>query len=332
MRICPYCNEEIEDNIKICSVCGEALKEQSSITLNLNPKLCAIIGVLSLLLIGFSLAIISSVDISKAKDIIPTCRELGLENEDSTESMSAKEVIEIVNQQELLLKKYIVRKHSKQGKSIVFADFYDILSHSLYIVCDKMKEAWLDDYNPYFLSGVQVNKDLKIIQPEAPYLKVGNIGSWNMHVINFEYLIQAYSSYLSDDWNRYLELENEIHSITDNSLAWWDNEKNPALTTVFGWIISWEEFIKKYPRFTKNKDIKEELTFYIEAAIYRMCYNKDKEMVRKACHNFLNKVEKRTDSYRYIKEAYDILEKTNYDSNSDEFKNFLNKNEFDKFW
>lgn len=90
------------------------------------------------------------------------------------------------------------------------------------------------------------------------------------------------------------------------------------------------EFSKKYPNFIIKKEVQDDLTLYtssIISNIYRTFDIETEKLIpeaKTAYEDFLNRVDKNTNEYKWVNKCYSILKKYNY-KYSEEFNSCSDK-------
>lgn len=331
---CPFCNEIIDNNSQICSICGEKIPQKSVEFENIKKYKKLVLSIIPI----FILSVLFLVSKTIYENCIVEMNNPEYKSIQAPETryffqsgLTPKEAIDRMNMESEDLLKLLSSFNFSKRKSNVFGMFLDNLKY--YKDFNSDLPETIDKEGIY--SGVRISKDLKILNPKAPFFKIVDYGEYDGRSvrnieINYEYLDKTYSKYLTNDWKEYLSITNRIKSYGND----WKFDKEPPMEEVFNWIIFYEKFIKKYPNFYYISEIKEKPKSYINRILiytsnYSFKQNGELTKIKNAYENFIKNVPKDSDSYKYIKEVYDILENNGWSKDSEQFETFLNENGFE---
>lgn len=167
--------------------------------------------------------------------------------------------------------------------------------------------------------SINVKKDFvsgEIFNPFCPVLKIVHCGEGDLcTVINYDYLLKN-KSMLGPAMQEYLNLRKKEETILNNSkLFLGAGEVSVPMSTLTDWIIMWQDFLKKNPRFylkdVINYDIRK-YTYYFAAYDFYPNSETVSYEAKKEYKTFLKKVNPKTDSYAFVKRCYDMLEMNNF--------------------
>lgn len=181
---------------------------------------------------------------------------------------------------------------------------FDIESHNVEFSIDDIKFETINNADIYKFSSPRTDLYTYQANPAVDCLRE-----------NENYLNSEYSHYLSSPWRDYLYLANknrEPYAAPIDAI-------NVDRKTIGEWIISWNNFIKKYPNFVRNKETEELLEYisdqfigpYYKTTSFDSANIMTKE-ARQDYENFLAKVDKNSKEYTKVKNWYDIVKKNNF--------------------
>lgn len=355
---CPYCKEEIE-TAKVCPVCGENIhfvfRFLNILNCHKKPIIIAISAVILLyLLICAGVNVYNG--ISKQMNN-PTYKTI-LEHETISakdNQLYAADVINIINKQSADLIELLKSKESKRRKNNVFSTFYDNLVYYNEVVAEKTGEEtsiWNTKFErgkKDYISGLIIEPimakddydninvvDLKIIQPEVKYLKFVSAGEgYFVTSIDYDYLYKTYSEYLNKSWKEYLEIRKKERDDLGDSSYYDDACLMPSKQQLMQWIISWQNFQKKYPKF-KPEEVDILLNRYTSDFIlgYENSYTGTFEdytdnakllpEAKSDYEEFLKKVNPKTKEHKIVEKCYNLLKEHDFRDNK-EFSACLNE-------
>lgn len=140
---------------------------------------------------------------------------------------------------------------SQELRDSAFLDYYNFYNN----VISKLNEELLEN-------GIDFNQQSTKEKYYKKYgISLGGEEGMFFPEINFEFLVNNFGKFLSLSWNEYLKFslkEYNQHPFTDGAviISWDELRKN---------IIYQENFIKKYPGFSENNKIQENIDRYLGA-------------------------------------------------------------------
>ena len=351
---CPYCKEEIDENVNICPVCGEKIyfifRFLDMINHHKKPITIVLLALILLYLLIFG-GIKAYNSISKQMNN-PTYKTI-IEHETISAKdnpLYASDAINILNKQSADLMELLKSKQSKRRKNNVFSTFYENLIYYNNVVIERTGGE-TSIWNPRFergkkdfISGLIIEpimeKDyigpagLKIITPSADYIEFISAGEgYFVTTINYNYIYNTYSEYLDKNWKEYLEIRKKERNDLGDSSYYDDGCIMPSKQKLMEWIISWQNFQKKYPKF-KSKEIDILLSRYTADFIlgYENSYGitfedySDNAKLRPEAktdyETFLKKVNPKTKEYKIVEKCYNALKTHDFKDNK-EFSAYL---------
>ena len=366
---CPYCNEETGNLSGKCPVCGEkiplcaTLKEifqQAFSKLKENKKtvLISVISIIAALIIisgiifGYG-AIKESINSPVYKSIVE--KDFDEFNE---EEISGKEALNIINELNDDMLELLKSKTFKSRKGHVFKTFLDDLSYYTDVYGDQTGEYVNGDgydeniYNDMMsgkilsFDGIQIKpivafdkkysvnyvETIELISPKTPSIKYSYGGEgWFAPVINYEYIKEEYSKYLPKDWSDYVDILVKMdNDLNGNSLIN-DGGITVEPKVIVDWIVEYQEFLKKHPKFMLKDKISDRIDFYSSFVLMTSYITFGYEDVpelqpegKKFFELYLEKADKKTEMYQLIERGYQILKDNNY-RKTREYDDFLDE-------
>ena len=366
---CPYCNEETGNLSGKCPVCGEkiplcaTLKEifqQAFSKLKENKKtvLISVISIIAALIIisgiifGYG-AIKESINSPVYKSIVE--KDFDEFNE---EEISGKEALNIINELNDDMFELLKSKTFKSRKGRVFKTFLDDLSYYTDVYGDQTGEyvngggydenIYNDMMSGKILSfdGIQIKpivafdkkysvnyvETIELISPKTPSIKYSYGGEgWFAPVINYEYIKEEYSKYLPKDWSDYVDILVKMdNDLNGNSLIN-DGGITVEPKVIVDWIVEYQEFLKKHPKFMLKDKISDRIDFYSSFVLMTSYITFGYEDVpklqpegKKFFELYLEKADKKTEMYQLIERGYQILKDNNY-RKTREYDDFLDE-------
>lgn len=189
---------------------------------------------------------------------------------------SALEMLNTINQEEKDLAEFFVKNQSTSDNDKIFALFFkDLIAFqdNMYSQRDKQDVAItkIMDLNNIKLKNEGFNEKTKqtvnrIIAPNTSLVYLDTSQDWFTGVrINYDYIIEKYSKYLSTQWQEYLRLARD-ESIDYSLGAWYDDEHWGEIYVRL--VNKWEKFLKQYPDFYLKDKIKENINGIKETSIW----------------------------------------------------------------
>ncbi|MCM1264729.1 MAG: zinc ribbon domain-containing protein [Candidatus Gastranaerophilales bacterium] len=167
-------------------------------------------------------------------------------------------------------------------------------------------------------------KEIKITEPDVPQLKISYSGEGVFEAeLNYGYLYNTYAKYLGSAWKDYLSIKSKEQKDLDSNTYYIDGALNPSMHALTEWIIAWQTFSKKYPKFMTDK-IEKDLRRYTAdfmVSTYRTFDYSDDRLIpeaKKSYEAFLKKVNSNTKEYKIVNKCYSLLKLHDYKAN-DEF-------------
>lgn len=196
--------------------------------------------------------------------------------QNSLKQASALEMLNAINQEEKDLVEFFAKNQKTSDNDKVFAMFYKDLTafqDNLYNQRDKQDITVIKifEINNIKLKNEGFNEKTKqtvnrIVSPSTSLIYLDTSQDWFTGVrINYDYIIEKYSKYLSPQWQEYLSLARD-ESIDYSIGAWYDDEHWGDIYV--GLVKRWEKFLKQYPDFCMRDKIKENINGIKETSIW----------------------------------------------------------------
>ena len=158
-----------------------------------------------------------------------------------------------------------------------------------------------------------------IVQPKTKLVKLVNSGEgfWSAE-INYNYLVTEYSSYLSKDWQEFLEIKQKEFNYKNGNSYYRDGAITVTKNELADWLITETNFLNKYPQFAlkdiMKADLKNYTSDFIEDIYQTFAYDPPQLLneTKLAYEKFLIKADKNTEEYIQVKKWYEILQKDNF--------------------
>lgn len=283
------------------------------------------------------------------------------EFEDVESGPDAKVAIKKINDGEISLEQYLKEKHPQKNKNTLFGIFYDNINFYTEIITYKFNEQVQEKCIPleiieqpglqkYSCAGINLGIETKIeyetdyegnpyhypvinkttiISPQIPSVKaVADGENGFVYLPNFEYMETEYAKYLTPDWQDYLRIKAIQEIDLENKPMFSDGYLTIELKQLADWIITLQDFNKKYPKFELNKNITKDIHSYTSTLIlteYRVFDpTTDKLLVkaRQAYEYFLEKADTKSEEYQAVKECYEALKLNDFKYNSEYRESF----------
>lgn len=232
-------------------------------------------------------------------------------------------------------------KESKSVNNIVFISFLNILKSYTkrefsFNIEENGDEVYLGTLQGKYIK-LGINKYgykygyYKITNPEINSIFFNYVGEgYYSSLINYRYLRDAYSIYLDSDMQKYLDIKcKQVEDLEYNEL-YSDGYLNANAFKIKDWILDLQDFIKSYPQFILNKEVKDEIHSYVSMLMWDDKHTFDFETNKittesyDAYIDFLEHTDKNTTEYKVVKKAFTILKYNNFKM-SKTFENFVQK-------
>ena len=326
---CPHCGEEIKRFRKECPVCCEEISWFYSIKNVFGDYKKTAVKTVATLVLGI-LCVWGGISIynnSLAYIENPTYESIVEHEVDDfyENSKSAIEVANIIIKQDEDISKLLKSITFGKKKDNVFSTYLKNMEYYAAVLSAKIMNEETDK--------IKFDKNRKIVSPVIPVIStyIDDIHDITVVDLNIEYINDSYSKYLCKGWKEYLSQRKKEYLKIHNNPGWYGNLE---YSTLFSWIMARDKFSKDYPKFyTEDSSFYPfegcylPVKYYVDN-VFRNTYGDyghplSKETLREY-EKYLEKADKNTQSYKYIKQAYDILKKNDWIK----FDEFLGENEF----
>ncbi len=378
LRVCPACGEVLKQQVNI-RVNKKVLITLCSTLLVLFVLIGVSIGILSYEAKSVN-AINHEVFIlldAKVKALLDVNKE-GIKSFDNL-----YDVLTEFSQKEAMIKKYLAQPHLQINKDRAFIIYYKAIEavcegfndinyssdyrYSISSFNSTLNSGYADAFGyeleksirivPIMYKPSEYNgsynhiKALKITKPQVPFIKMSYAGEGYFEAeINYKYLCDEYSKYLSSDIKEYLSLKQKEEQELDNHIYYKDGAIGVTRTVLTDWIISWQNFRDKYPKF-RIENINEMLNFYtadfinslyttfdydnslLPTAKKDITFGYDNSLLptaKKDYETFLQKVNPKTPEYKAVEKCYSILKEHGFKYTNEFtvcYEEWINKNE-----
>lgn len=366
---CPYCKEGIEEGLGVCPACGESLQSKIfnlNIQLSKNCKKYLLIAISALLVLFGIAQIVLRYENLYYQGTVSYFEEFNVSHVANFSGMYST-FTKLQSHEKDILIPYLESKHLISNKDKVFLAYYNNLLSCLnkfndinsnnensygmgyYLEYSNQKlangkpamigdeygrkmqftpvmEKTHDEYSGDYMRI----KEIKITDPEVPLLKISYAGEGVFDAeLNYNYLSKTYSEYLGAAWKDYLSLKAKEQKDLNCGTYYQDGAINPSMSTLTEWIIAWQNFKKKHPKFMTDKiekDLKRYTRNFMERTYGTFNLSDDSLLpeAKKSYEEFLKKVNTNSNEYRAVNKCYSIL-KTNGYKFSDEFYSCVNE-------
>lgn len=156
----------------------------------------------------------------------------------------------------------------------------------------------------------------EISNPNCPALKLVYAGEGTLiTVLNYSYLANNESK-LGFAIQDYLKLRAKEQKVLGNNDYVLDGYLSVSMSTLTDWIIMWQKFLEENPRFYLKDVVEQDIHKYtFDFATHERLFDFDDVATKegkKEYQAFLNKVNPKTESYKFVKKCYDLLEMDNF--------------------
>lgn len=360
---CPYCGEDIPTNVAVCPECHEQLrKPEVRLSRNLLLKISCLVLILALIT-GCGIAWYKYED-NTLKTVL---QEINTKEFDNVYDFNGVyDILTKVSQEETTLNKYLTHTHLKRNKDKAFWNYYNTVKKAADIFTTINYDTWditrtISGFNPILRKGArdyfgyefergiqilplmeksewsengQTIKSLQITKPQVPYIKLSCDGEgYFVAEVNYKYLNSKYSKYLSPSLRDYLVLKSKEEEVLKNGTYYQDGAVSVSRTVLIDWIIGWQNFRDKYPKFEPDKidrTLHRYTSDFIASTYGTFDYADIRSLLpeaRKDYEAFLKKVNSNTKEYKAVEKCYSVLKAHNFkDTNEfwgcrDEWKN-----------
>lgn len=359
--ICPHCREKIEDNLDICPICGEKIlsvvidKKLKSFEdlikeiISCRPFKITIIAILAILII--SIVTIGLNNLQNADPLNATYKSIT--QTVNTEDMDFRGAIQAIYNLEKDLSSYFTEDHSIKNNDKLFLLFLrDIHEYSKVATIDATENIdFFDDSkidkNFYIEQGILFkykydedggfnNHTFILISPSLNSIKYVSEGEGSIGPkINYKNLTNLYSRYLSKELQDYLKIKC-IEEKDLNGSNYFAYGSGAAVNSdkLVDWIVYWQDFLKKYPKFIMKQQIKKNIAWYSSELVYTkygtFCSLDDDiieldKHAKKSYEDALARFDKKSKEYKDVKKIYDYLKKNNFKVKWQDFQEKYNK-------
>lgn len=354
---CPYCNEEIDTNLKICPYCGENLKTNLKFKYNKDVlSISLFVFLIAILIFSLSLITLNYENKSYEKFVnnIKSIETLNI-----TDFTQLYDLLTEVSKEGNDLKKYLSELHLKSNKDKAFLAYFKKLFTTIEIFNEVNEQSYyglgyyISTANPFLNEGkpdylghdpkkyikiipvmekahdkyygdYDFIKEVKIAKPEVPFLKLLYSGEGVFVAgCNYDYISNTYSKYLSKAWQNYLTIKQKEEKDLKGGTYYQDGALNPSMKTLINWIIDWRNFLDNNNKFILNDEINQALKTYTADFMFNTYqtfdFNEEKLLpqAREAYEEFLKKVNPKTKEYEAVNKCYFSLKTHNFKLNED---------------
>lgn len=319
---CPYCDENIDDSVKVCPICGEKISIYARVLntvkkapMNVkkgNVSFCSkkkfVILCLSIIvLVACAFASYAGFEAYSTYINDPTYGSI-VAHEDYEYYNYPDSAINVLNKvidQNNDLIALINSRVPKKKKKMVFNTYLSNIDFYSIVLGNKISNG---DFE-----GIEFNSEYQL--PKAPMFK----GEWwEGHFLlwlNYDYLGKTFTSHLGQDWQDYLKIAQETDSIKRLYDDTWLNRK-------LNLLISTDSFLSKYPNFERINEIKP-LEMVTEILAQYSYGDIPVPVLQKDFEAYFKKADPTTESYKYLKQGYEIMKKNEFNADDDEIRELI---------
>jgi len=341
---CPYCFEEIPTNTKVCPACGEQLKK--NVKIQIDKKILIMLASLIFIFLVI-LGTIGSFLILEYGAYKETVLRFTISQKDTIKNYNLLyDTLSEINNKEKFFKEYISKKHLQKNKDMAFNAFYNMLLESASIFNEVNWNYEYDEQISYFnptlekgdwdIFGYEIERSIKVVplmkkdeygehidevkitSPKVPYIKLVYCGEGLIGAeVDYNYLYETYSKYLSAPWSDFLKIKAKEQKDMNGGSYYQDAALTPSMHNLMEWIMAWQDFRQKYPKFMSDK-IEEYLVRYTSdfmSNLYGTFNLLDEKLypeAQKAYEEFLKKVNPNSKEYKAVDKCYTVLKEHNF--------------------
>ncbi len=333
--------ESITENVQ------ENVSENAQETLQTSTKvknfvniLTAVIIFIVLVIAGVSTGVYNTTSNNVKNDIhieLPNSTQDNMEYKSikfmsfkDVDKLTMRQLLENIIHQERDLKEFFSQNHDTEDSDKLFAVFYKNLTD----VADRIEKIFIEEYfspenETTIVKEIQFASKVSredsevyyhiITEPKTDLIKtscsVYGVEAENENAeLNYQYIYNTYSKYLSQPYKDYLKLKMQDQIARKDYALWVVGQRNHNITKnmLTEYLITLRDIITAYPDFELWYNVIKDIKIYTDAMIFdgKADWNTTPQL-DEIFKKFLNKAKKGTYEYDTIEEFYQIYTNKN---------------------